>query len=138
MTAPLSKADRLAIGGTVAPVVRRQAEKPRVVTVVGKDGQPVRQTTHVEVAKSVLARAEIEFSVQPGKRPEFIVCEVCGRPVKVPQKGRVPVRCRLRCEGFSPEERAAFQAQVSRFAAEKGLSEEWIKMVCAAKFGKAG
>lgn len=41
---PLSKADRIAIGGAVAPIVRRQAEAPRVVTVLGKDGKPVRKT----------------------------------------------------------------------------------------------
>ena len=91
---PLSKADRLAIGGAVAPAVRRQADAPRVVTVVGKDGQPVRQTTAVEVAKSVLARADVEFSVQEGKRPEWVKCKTCGAPVKVPIKGKLPMKCR--------------------------------------------
>lgn len=91
---PLSKADRLAIGGAVAPAVRRQAGAPRVVTVVGKDGQPVRQTTAVEVAKSVLARADVEFSVQEGKRPEWVKCKTCGAPVKAGKKGKIRAVCR--------------------------------------------
>lgn len=92
--APLSKADRIAIGGAVAPVVRRQAEAPRVVTVVGKDGKPVRKTTSAEVAKAVLARSEIEFSVQEGKRPEWVACKTCGAPIKVSRYGKPRTVCR--------------------------------------------
>lgn len=92
---PLSKAERLAIGGAVAPVVRRRADAPRKVTLVGKDGKPTGVTTDVEVAKSLLARSEIEFSVQPGKRPEFVKCETRGRPVKVDAScSRLPTTCR--------------------------------------------
>lgn len=91
---PLTKAERLAIGGAVAPIVRRQADAPRKVTLVGKDGQPVGVTTSVEVAKSLLARSEIEFSVQPGKRPEFVKCKTCSRPIRVrSKKGKLPVKC---------------------------------------------
>lgn len=75
----LTKAQRLAIGGAVAPVVRRQAAAPRKVTVVDKDGRPVRETTHVEVAKAVLARSEIEFSVQEGTKTTLRKCS-CGVP----------------------------------------------------------
>ena len=94
MTTPLTKAERLAIGGAVAPAVRRQAAAPRKVTVVDKDGRPVRETTSVEVAKAVLARSEIEFSVQEGKRPEWVTCKTCGSPVKVRTSGTVPTQCR--------------------------------------------
>lgn len=94
MTDPLTKADRLAIGGAVAPVVRRQAAAPRRVTLVDKDGKPVRETTSVEVAKAMLARSEIEFSVQEGKRPEWVNCKTCGTPVKVHAKGGIPTVCR--------------------------------------------
>lgn len=66
----LSKAERLAIGTAVAGPVRQQARAPRKVTLVGKDGAPVGVTDSVEVAKSLLARSEIEFSVQEGKRPD--------------------------------------------------------------------
>jgi transcriptional regulator with GAF, ATPase, and Fis domain len=93
MTTPLSKADRLAIGAAVAPSVRRQADAPRKVTVVDKDGNPVRETTHVEVARAVLARSEIEFSVQEGKRPEWVTCKTCGAPVKVGKLGPVRRSC---------------------------------------------
>jgi len=58
---PLTKAERLAIGGAVAPIVRRRADAPRKVTLVDKNGQPVGVTTDVEVAKSLLARSGIEF-----------------------------------------------------------------------------
>jgi hypothetical protein len=91
----LSKAERLAIGTAVAGPVRQQARAPRKVTLVGKDGTPVGVTDSVEVAKSLLARSEIEFSVQDGKRPEFVNCKTCGRPVKVPPEGRVPTVCRF-------------------------------------------
>ena len=135
---PLSKADRLAIGGAVAPAVRRQAGAPRVVTVVGKDGQPVRQTTAVEVAKSVLARADVEFSVQEGKRPAYVVCAMCGRAVPVPVKGRVPSMCRVECKPFSDEEKAAALDRIRAFAAAKGYPTEWVDTVYAAQFGNGG
>ena len=92
-TDKLSKAERLTIGAAVASTVRRAADAPRKVTVVGKDGKPVRETTHVEVAKAVLARSEIEFSVQEGKRPEWVTCKACGRPVKVWKNGLIPRYC---------------------------------------------
>lgn len=89
----LSKAERLAIGGAVAPALRRRAGAPRKVTLVDKDGKPTGTTTDIEVAKSLLARSEIEFSVQEGKRPEFVNCERCRRPVRVPARGGIPKRC---------------------------------------------
>lgn len=96
---PLSKAERLAIGGAVAPVVRTARARP--VVLVGKDGKPVGVTSTVEVAKSLLRRSEIEFSTQEGKRPEFVNCRDCGRPVRVGKSGPVPTFCRpgqARCE----------------------------------------
>lgn len=89
----LAKVERLAIAGEVAPVLRRRAGAPRKVTLVGKDGKPTGITTDVEVAKSLLARSEIEFSVQDGKRPEFVKCVDCGLPVKVSKKGPIPRKC---------------------------------------------
>lgn len=90
----LSKAERLAIGAAVAAPVRQQAKAPRKVTLVDKDGKPVGVTTSTEVATNLLRRSEIEFSVQPGKRPEFVNCKTCGRPVKVPRFGTLPKTCR--------------------------------------------
>ena len=80
----LSKVERLAIGTAVAGPVRQQAKAPRKVTLVGKDGAPVGVTDSVEVAKSLLARSEIEFSVQDGKRPDVIVCRNCKVPFRRP------------------------------------------------------
>ncbi len=121
---PLSKADRIAIGGAVAPIVRRQAEAPRVVTVVGKDGKPVRKTTSAEVAKAVLARSDIEFSVQEGKRPTVIVCEDCAAVARVPTAGRVHTRCRG-CRSvrpftlkITPDQQDALDAMVDQASAE--------------------
>ncbi len=92
----LTKAERLVIGGAVAPIVRRQARAPRKVTLVGKDGAPVRVATSTDVATSLLARNEIEFSVQDGERPEWTRCKTCGRPikVKVERGGVLPTVCR--------------------------------------------
>jgi hypothetical protein len=90
----LAKVERLAIAGEVAPVLRRRAGAPRKVTLVGKDGKPTGTTTDIEVAKSLLSRSEIEFSVQPGKRPAFVNCKTCGRPVKVRSTGTLPTTCR--------------------------------------------
>lgn len=90
----LTQAERLAVGGAVAATVRRQADAPRRITLIDKDGKPVGLTTSTEVAKSMLARSKIEFSVQEGKRPKFINCKTCGRPVKVERVGVLPVVCR--------------------------------------------
>lgn len=90
----LAKVERLAIAGEVAPVLRRRAGAPRKVTLVGKDGKPTGTTTDIEVAKSLLSRSEIEFSVQPGKRPAFVNCKTCGRPVKVRPTETLPTTCR--------------------------------------------
>lgn len=89
-----TKAERLAIGGAVAPIVRRQAMLPRKVTLVGKDGLPVGVATSTDVATSLLARNEIEFSVQDGERPEWVKCQTCARPIKVKRSGVLPTTCR--------------------------------------------
>lgn len=139
---PLTKAARLAIGGAVAPVVRRQAAAPRKVTVIDKDGKPVRETTHVEVAKAVLARSEIEFSVQEGKRPAYVACSQCGHPVKVPKTGAMPTKCRAEaptpCNRLeSDDERARDHERIRAFAAARGLSDEWAARLFQAKYGSA-
>jgi hypothetical protein len=140
MAPPLTKAERLAIGGAVAPIVRRAADAPRKVTVVGKDGKPVGETTSVEVAKAVLARSEIEFSVQPGKRPAVVSCSVCGYPVKVAPTGAIPKRCPIDAQTpcrrpASEEERAVDYDRIAQFAKERGLPEEWARKVYLAKHG---
>lgn len=93
----LRKIDRLNVAATVAPVLRGK-KKPRRITTVDEDGKPVRVITDVELAKQVLKRADIEFSVQDGVRPKQIVCELCGSLVNVARSARVPRRCR-KCVG---------------------------------------
>ena len=48
---------------------------------------------------ALLARAEIEVAVVDGKRPEWIACEVCKVPVKVPEKNTFSRKCRV-CNGL--------------------------------------
>ena len=132
MDAPLTKAERLAIGGAVAPIVRRAADAPRRVTVVGKDGKPVGETTSVEVAKAVLARSEIEFSVQPGKRPEFADCADCGSPYSMPVRGPVSKYC-PRCRDAKSVMRVDLDP--AGIAAVAGWVEE-VSAIMSARVGK--
>ena len=53
---------------------------------------PVGVTSTVEVAKSLLRRSEIEFSVE-GKRPALVHCGSCGRPIVIPRRGRIRRWC---------------------------------------------
>lgn len=158
----LSKAERLAIGAAVAAPVRQQAKAPRKVTLVGKDGKPVGTTTSTEVAKSLLARSEIEFSVQEGKRPRFVTCDVCGLPVKVPANGKVPKRHKVvakkckcgkrvqraagscaigewcpECSPMSEEEMGAELTRLREFAKSRGFRPEWADKVLSAKLTAA-
>lgn len=158
----LAKVERLAIAGEVAPVLRRRAGAPRKVTLVGKDGKPTGTTTDIEVAKSLLSRSEIEFSVQPGKRPAFVNCKTCGRPVKVPSSGKIPKRhkiiakkcaCGKRvqrapgscavgewCPDCSPMSEAEMGTELSRLrelAKVRGFRPEWAERVLAAKVAAA-
>lgn len=90
----LSKADKLAAAGAVAPVIRQRAGVGgRRVILTDAAGRPVRESTDVDVAKSLLARADIEFSVVPGKRPEWVRCKLCGEPVRQPNRGKVRTVC---------------------------------------------
>lgn len=89
----LCKAEKLRLAGEVAPSLRRRA--PRKVILVDDAGKPVREATDVEVGKGVLARLGIEIAVQPGQRPEWILCADCGRPVRVHRyASTIPKRCK--------------------------------------------
>lgn len=70
----LTKAHRLAIASAVAPSLRR-ARKPRLITTLDAEGKPVRTITDVELASSILKRADIELSTDAvgGQRS----CEEC-------------------------------------------------------------
>lgn len=58
-----------------------------------------RIVTHGEVMGALLSRAEIEVAVVDGKRPEWVACEVCRVPVKVPEKNKFSLKCRV-CNGL--------------------------------------
>lgn len=89
----MSPAERLALAGQVAPVLRRRAGSGRKITTVDRDGKPVRVIDDVELARSILKRSEIEFSVANGKRPKVINC-ACGAVVPVKRKAAIPKQCR--------------------------------------------
>lgn len=64
MTTKLTKVEKLAIAGAVAPTLRGEAPK-RKIKVVGKDGKVVREIDDFELRKNILAAQEIEFSIDP-------------------------------------------------------------------------
>ena len=91
----LNKAERLALAGAVAPVLRDGAAKAKArrVKIVGKDGKVVRVGTLAEVQEGLLAAKKIELEVEDGVRPKEILC-ACGAVRKVPKKGVLPKQCR--------------------------------------------
>lgn len=90
----MSPAERLALAGAVAPILRRKAGSGRRITTVDREGKPVRVVDDVALAKSLLARSAIEFSVQDDKRPTVAHCKTCGLPIKIRRhNGKVPTRC---------------------------------------------
>lgn len=84
-SAKMTKVERLALAGAVAPALRGAAgvTASRRVTLVGPDGNVVGYTTLLEVQKALLARHALEIEVQPDERPREIICERCGLPTKV-------------------------------------------------------
>lgn len=90
---PRSLAEKLAVAGAVAPVLRQRASKGRKVILTDANGKPVKEATDVDVAMGLLRRADIDFSVQPGERPKWVRCRLCGLPVEVKSMGIVRRRC---------------------------------------------
>lgn len=78
--AGLCKAERLAIAGAVAPLLRRDADRlaRRLVKVYRQeDGEVVRETTLLEATRGILRTKEIEFDVVPD--PErCVICRKLG------------------------------------------------------------
>lgn len=144
-----SKAERLAIASAVAAPVRQKAARRRPVTLIGKDGQPKGTSDTTEVTKGILTRAGIEFSVQPGKRPEYIRCESCGDLVRVRPRGAVPRVCaKSDCRNrpsatladverdarMSTDARAVERARIEALAAERGMGPEWVETIFRLRF----
>lgn len=91
----MNKVERLAVAGAVAPSLREGAESSsrRRVARVDAEGNVVGYTTLAEVQKAILARHQIELSVQPDSRPTHAVCARDGRLFRVPKKGNTPKYC---------------------------------------------
>lgn len=96
MSDPMSKAERLAIAGAIAPTLRStpEAVKARRIARVDADGNVVGYTTVAEVQAALLEARKIELDTEEGVRPEVVVCPLCGRSLKVGTKGRLPTQCR--------------------------------------------
>jgi hypothetical protein len=94
MSDSLSRIEQLEIAGAIAPVLRDRLHSGRVrtITVVDKDGKPVRKISDVELTSKLASRAKIEMAVAAGQRPKAIVCQ-CGMLRMVPKRGVVPVSC---------------------------------------------
>lgn len=78
--AALTKAQRLAIASAVAPSLR-VAKRQRTITVVDKDGKPLRTITDEELALSMLRRADIELTADRVGTTRF--CDRCRTAFKV-------------------------------------------------------
>jgi hypothetical protein len=99
----LSKAKRLALASAVAPSLRGGVGRRRVVKTYDQSAVdasartaeiPVmRETSLHDVSLGILRRLDIEFDVTDEARPKQIVCNRCGRAVRVPVKGRIPTVC---------------------------------------------
>lgn len=78
----MNKAERLAIAGQIAPILRSQGDKSkRKVKIVDKDGNIIGESTIGELQKQILKRAEIEFDVHEDKNPIYILCDICNKPI---------------------------------------------------------
>lgn len=92
MSGPSNKAERLALAGQIAPVLRDQTPGAiaRRVARVDSNGNVVGYTTIGEVQASLLRRQKIELAFEEGVRPTEVPCERCGAPVAVRPTGRIP------------------------------------------------
>lgn len=91
MTA-LSRAQKLRIAGYAAPILRNGVR--RRIRVLGPDGAVKREITDVELLAKLHERAGVELDVKTGHRPTHVVCERCGKVIRVKKKGPIPKRCR--------------------------------------------
>lgn len=86
----LSKAEKLAIAGVVAPVKRSQKAHDRVVTL-----ESGRKISGAKMLEKLCERIGVELEPKDGIRPTRVVCERCGRVVGTNKIGVVSVVCGL-------------------------------------------
>lgn len=90
----MCKAERLALAGAIAPVLRASAKKARRIAVVDKDGNVTGYRTLGEVQEALLAAKKIELEVEESVRPPDRLCESCGLYFRIPMKvGGIPRFC---------------------------------------------
>lgn len=88
----LSTVDRLNIASGAAPILRRRSRAVRKLRVVDANGKTLRVVDDVEIAKAVLARADIEFSMFG--QSALARCKRCGMPFERPKRnGRQDHHC---------------------------------------------
>lgn len=90
-----NKAQRLAVAGLVAPVLRNrsiEAHKRRVGRL-DRDGNVVGYTTLAKVQEALLLKKKIELEVQPDIHQKDVLCENCGKPVRLRHKATAQKRC---------------------------------------------
>lgn len=137
VTTPRTLAEKLAVAGAVAPVIRQRAGSGRKVVLTDADGKPVRETTDVEVAMGLLRRADIDFSVQPGKRPTMVKCSACPMLFEAPRKGRITKRCHVCAfEGRCPLRSVLARRRpvcASSLSSERGCVPEYVERCRANK-----
>lgn len=95
----MNRADRLALAAVEAPILRSASEKTlaRRVGLVDKDGNVVGYTSGREALKALAKAHDLEHVVDDGVRPREVVCQNCGKTVKVGKAGKVPSVCLKGC-----------------------------------------
>ena len=80
----LNRAQRLALAGKLAPTARSLAPK-RKIHVTNAQGEVVRVISDQDLAKGLLARADVELSTLPGEIRKSMLCQVCAKVILSPQ-----------------------------------------------------
>lgn len=139
-----TRAERLAIAGVIAPVVRGQSEQAaaRRIYRVDAEGKVVGVTTLAAVQNAVLLAHRLEFDVLDGVRPDTTFCEKCGLPIKpLRNSGKLPKRCRhgegcakhTKCAGADCSEVAPRKA-MTPVAVRRRNGRPWMCIACFAKW----
>lgn len=142
-----TKQERLVVAGAIAPYLRESKEKTknRRVAVTDKDGKILRYTTLDEVQKKLLEAHALEIDVIDGERPKEVICELCGKFVKV-EKGKggpIPRFCKDKrcqhkpCPGFGETEgECRALPPVSAFepgTISRRKGEPWMCKLCTSR-----
>lgn len=92
----LSKAQRLELAATIAPVLRNATEKTktrRAKFYNQETGEVTGEGTVVEALKGLAKIHDLEHTLEEGIRPKEITCRLCGRSIRVKACGPAPTTC---------------------------------------------